>query len=104
MRKSRFYFHFAISTFFCFVLTGLALGQAQPAVMHGYQRAPQPIPEILDAHPTPLVLASPKSDRLLVVERLANPHIADLAQPMLRLAGKRIQPTTNGRHHPTRFK
>lgn len=103
MRKAHFSLRLALSPFFFFVLTGLALGQAQPAVMHGYQRAPQPIPEILDSHPTPLVLASPKSDRLLVVERLANPPIADLAQPMLRLAGIRINPTTNGRHHPTRF-
>jgi dipeptidyl aminopeptidase/acylaminoacyl peptidase len=103
MCKSHFSFRLAISTLFCLVVTGLALGQAQPAVMHGYQRAPKPIPDVLDARPTPLILASPKSDRLLVVDRLANPPIADLAQPMLRLAGIRINPATNGRHHPPRF-
>jgi dipeptidyl aminopeptidase/acylaminoacyl peptidase len=103
MRKSHFCFRFAISTFFCLVLTALALGQTQPAVMHGYQRAPKPIPDILDAPPTPLVLSNPKSDRLLVMDRLANPPIADLAQPMLRLAGIRINPATNGRHHPPRL-
>jgi dipeptidyl aminopeptidase/acylaminoacyl peptidase len=37
------------------------------------------------------------------MDRLANPPIADLAQPMLRLAGLRINPATNGRHHPPRF-
>jgi len=64
----------------------LAQPQSQPA-MHGYQRAPKPIPELLDAPPTPLVVASPNADRLLVVDRLANPPVADLAQPMLRIAG-----------------
>ena len=80
----------------------LALAQAQ-AVAHGYQRPPSPIPQLLDAPPTPLVLASPKADYLLVADRLANPPIADLAQPMLRLAGIRINPITNGRHHPPRL-
>lgn len=79
------------------------VGQAQPAVLHGYQQAPQPIHDILNAPPTPLVLVSPKSDRLLVADRLQYPPIADLAQPMLRLAGLRINPATNGRHHPPRI-
>jgi len=83
--------------------TQLALAQAQPAVAHGYQRPPSPIPQLLDAAPTPLVVASPKADYLLVADRVANPPVADLAQPMLRLAGIRINPITNGRHHPPRL-
>src|SRR5436305_923267 len=81
----------------------LALAQAEQTVMRGYQRPPKPIPEILDARPTPLVLPSPKSDYLLVADRLGNPPLSDLSQPMLRLAGIRINPTTNGRHHPPRL-
>ncbi len=76
---------------------------AEHAVLHGYQKAPQPISDILSAAPTPLVLVSPKANHLLVVDRLANPPVADLAQPMLRLAGLRINPATNGRHHPPRI-
>jgi dipeptidyl aminopeptidase/acylaminoacyl peptidase len=90
----------------CVSIAGLsttAWAQAAPAVQHGYQKAPAPISDILSAPPTPLVLVSPKSDRLLVVDRLANPPVADLAQPMLRLAGLRINPATNGRHHPPRL-
>src|SRR5215471_3888049 len=68
-----------------------------------YQRAPKPIPEILDAPPTPFVFTSPKADYLLVADRLANPQIADLAQAMLRLAGIRINPAINGRHHVPRL-
>ena len=77
------------------------LTQAQ--AVQGYQRAPKPIPEILDARPTPVVLVSPKSDYLLVADRLGNPPLSDLAQPMLRLAGIRINPAINGRHHPPRL-
>ncbi len=81
----------------------VVVAQNQPAVLHGYQQAPQPIHDILSAAPTPLVLVSPKSDYLLVADRLQYPPIADLAQPMLRLAGLRINPATNGRHHPPRI-
>src|SRR5215831_17926799 len=84
-------------------LSAAAWAQAQPAVLKGYQKAPAPISDILSAPPTPFVLVSPKADRLLVVDRLANPPVADLAQPMLRLAGLRINPATNGRHHPPRL-
>jgi dipeptidyl aminopeptidase/acylaminoacyl peptidase len=90
----------------------LSLGQAANAqqaqqeeqpVLHGYQKAPQPISDILTARPTPLVQLSPDRKWLLAADRLANPPVADLAQPMLRIAGLRINPATNGRHHPPRF-
>jgi dipeptidyl aminopeptidase/acylaminoacyl peptidase len=77
--------------------------QAEHAVLSGYQKAPQPISDILNAPPTPLVQVSPNGKWLLVADRLAYPPISDLAQPMLRLAGLRINPATNGRHHPPRF-
>ena len=77
--------------------------QEEQPVLHGYQKAPSPISEILSARPTPLVQVSPNGKWLLAADRLANPPIADLAQPMLRLAGLRINPATNGRHHPPRF-
>src|ERR1051325_3397771 len=77
-------------------------GQEVQPVLHGYQKAPQPISDLLNARPTPLVQLSPDGKWLLSVDRLANPFVADLAQPMLRIAGLRINPATNGRHHPPR--
>ncbi len=94
MRKFVFFFAFLL-------LISPAFGQT-PAV-HGYQKAPKPIPEILNAAPTPLALPDPNSEYLLVIDRLANPPVADLAQPMLRLAGLRINPAINGRHHLPRL-
>jgi dipeptidyl aminopeptidase/acylaminoacyl peptidase len=81
----------------------LAQAQQKDAALHGYQKAPQPIHELLNAPPTPLVQVSPDGQWLLAADRLANPPISDLAQPMLRIAGLRINPSTNGRHHPPRF-
>jgi len=77
--------------------------QADQPVLHGYQKAPQPISDILSARPTPLVQLSPNGKWLLTIDRLGNPPISDLAQPMVRLAGLRINPSTNGRHHPPRL-
>src|SRR5262249_44725130 len=85
------------------IFSSFASSQVEPAALSGYHQAPQPIHDILSAAPTPLVLVSPTSDRLLVADRLQYPPIADLAQPMLRLAGLRINPITNGRHHPARI-
>lgn len=95
MKKLRLY----ILAIFTILFAQLAQAQSP----QGYHKAPKPIPEILDARPTPLVVVSPKSDYLLIADRLGNPPLADLAQPMLRLAGIRINPATNGRHHPPRL-
>src|SRR5260370_3523503 len=72
------------------------------AAFRGYQQAPQPIHDLLNTPPTPLVIVSPKADRLLVADRLANPPITVLAQPMLRIAGQPFNPATNVRHHAHR--
>src|SRR5258707_732863 len=77
--------------------------QEEQPVMHGYQKAPQPISDILNARPTPLVQVTPNVKGLIAAYPFLSPPVSDLAQPMLRLAGLRINPATNGRHHPPRF-
>jgi hypothetical protein len=44
------------------------------------------------------VEVSPARDVLLLLERRSMPPLEELAQPMLRLAGERINPRTNGQH------
>ncbi|MFP5379456.1 MAG: prolyl oligopeptidase family serine peptidase, partial [Vicinamibacteria bacterium] len=65
---------------------------------------PQPIVDILDAAPPPLVFVSPARDAVALAERASMPPIAELAQPMLRLAGLRIHPGTNGPHRAQYFR
>lgn len=64
----------------------------------GYQKPPQAILDVLNAPPTPSAIVSPARDYLLMLDFLRYPPISELAQPMLRLAGVRINPNTNGQH------
>jgi dipeptidyl aminopeptidase/acylaminoacyl peptidase len=75
-----------------------ALGQ-QPV----YQKPPRAVLDVLNAPATPNVSLSPARDRMLLIEGTRYPSIAELAEPMLRLAGLRINPATNGPHRPGRI-
>ncbi|HXG94012.1 MAG TPA: prolyl oligopeptidase family serine peptidase [Blastocatellia bacterium] len=68
--------------------------QAQTATQ--YQQPSADIVQMLDAAPLPQMQTSPDGRWLLLMERPAMPTIAEIAQPMLRLAGTRISPRTNG--------
>jgi dipeptidyl aminopeptidase/acylaminoacyl peptidase len=68
-----------------------------------YRLPPQEIVDILDAPPLPAVRLDPNRQYMLLVERQTLPPIADLAAPMLRLAGSRINPLTNAPHGPRSF-
>jgi dipeptidyl aminopeptidase/acylaminoacyl peptidase len=75
----------------------VAAEQQQPTVAT-YQVPPQAIVDILDAPPPPTTDLSPTNDTLAVIERASMPPLSELAQPVLRLAGRRINPKTNGPH------
>jgi len=68
-----------------------------------YQKPPKAILDVLNAPSTPTVSFSPTRDRMLLIQSERYPTIADLAEPMLRLAGLRINPTTNGPHRAPRI-
>ncbi len=67
-----------------------AAGQSAPS--GGYATPPQVIVDILDAPPTPTALVSPERDVLALLATRVMPGIAELALPMHRLAGYRINP------------
>jgi len=73
------------------VLAGTVAGQ-------GYRKPPQAVLDVLNSPVTPSVSISPARDRMLLATGVRYPPISDLAQPMLRLAGYRINPNTNGPH------
>ena len=82
-----------LTTCFVFVLLVAASAFAQ-----GYKKPPKEVLDILDAPVTPLANISPSRDVMLLATGLRYPPIADLAEPMLRLGGLRINPRTNGPH------
>jgi len=75
-----------------FITAPRAQAQTEPK----YLTPPKVIVDILDANPIPQTIVSPTRQQIAIVERKSMPIIADLAQPMLRLAGVRINPSTNG--------
>ena len=79
---------------FALGLPGNAAAQAK------YQLPPKAIVDILDAAPLPSVALSPSRQQIALLERVSMPAIADLSQPMLRLAGARINPKKNGPQRP----
>jgi dipeptidyl aminopeptidase/acylaminoacyl peptidase len=59
------------------------------------------IVDMIDAAPTPGVVVAPDRKTLALLERRSLPTVADLAQPIHRIAGQRINPKTNGRQQRT---
>ena len=64
----------------------------------GYKKPPKEVLDILNAAVTPGASVSPTRDNMLLTTALRYPPLADLAQPMLRLAGRRINPAANAPH------
>ncbi len=84
----------------------LAFLSSLPLPLHaqqGYKKPPQQVLDVLSAPVTPTVLVSPTRELMLLATALRYPPIADLSQPMLRLAGGRIDPRTNGPHRFSYF-
>ena len=69
---------------------------AAPPALAVYQQPPAPIADILDARPTPASMLSPDRRTLVLMDRSNLPSIKALSEPMLRLAGRRINPRNNG--------
>ncbi len=82
---------------FVLVAVGL-LGLAVSFADEAYHKPPQEILKVLNAPTTPEAVVNPAGTEVLFIERILYPPVADLAQPMLRLAGVRINPKNNGPH------
>jgi len=76
----------------------VALGVVNVNAQQGYKKPPKEVLDILNAPVTPGASISPTRDNLLLSTALRYPPLADLAQPMLRLAGRRINPASNSPH------
>ncbi len=63
-----------------------------------YQKPPKAVLDVLNAPLTPTISISPQRDYAIFMQPVRYPPIAEVAQPMLRLAGIRIDTNTNGMH------
>jgi dipeptidyl aminopeptidase/acylaminoacyl peptidase len=80
-------------------LCSIAVVQGQES----YQRPPAEILKVLDAPLPPGFSLAPDGQHALLAGMRRYPTVKDLARPMLRLAGMRIDPRTGGPHHPPRL-
>ena len=80
----------------CLIAFLLATTAAAQTPGTGYHRAPDAIAKALETPPTPGVAVSPDHRTLAILSRENLPTIANLSKPILRLAGYRIDPSTNG--------
>ncbi len=63
-----------------------------------YHQPPTTVTQALNATPTPAISVSPQRDYAILMQQVRYPAIAEVAQPMLRLAGIRIDTNTNSMH------
>lgn len=63
-----------------------------------WRRPPPEVQRVLDAPELPALSLSPAHDRMLLVTSDPMLRMADLARPMLRLGGVRVDPATNAPH------
>ncbi|HET7232419.1 MAG TPA: prolyl oligopeptidase family serine peptidase [Longimicrobium sp.] len=62
----------------------------------GWLVPPAPIPQIVDAPPTPTLMVAPGERTVALLGRASLPPVRELAEPWLSLAGYRVNPRTNG--------
>jgi dipeptidyl aminopeptidase/acylaminoacyl peptidase len=68
-----------------------------------YEKPPQEVLDVLNAPLPPTPFLSPKRDLLALAQPMVYPAISDLAEPMLRLAGVRVNPRTNAERSYIRY-
>jgi dipeptidyl aminopeptidase/acylaminoacyl peptidase len=85
------------------IITASAMQFAQTTDTTRYQLPPKEIVAAFDAPPLPQAILSPSKQVMALVWRRPYPTIAELAQPMLRLAGARINPKNNGPQRATQI-
>jgi dipeptidyl aminopeptidase/acylaminoacyl peptidase len=77
-------------------ILALLMLAATVSAQTAYQKPPQVVADVLDAPAFPAVSVSPSRDFIALVTSARYPSIAEVSEPMLRLAGVRINPKTNG--------
>src|SRR5215467_3419157 len=86
----------AKKTLFLLIPAALALLAGEP-----YRKPQKEILDVLNAPVTPTLTLNPARTHAMQGQPVRYPPIAELAEPMLRLAGLRINPKTNGLHNVT---
>jgi dipeptidyl aminopeptidase/acylaminoacyl peptidase len=85
------------------IISVLLISLAPLSAEESYKKPPKEILDVLNAPATPGVSLSPSRDYVLLTRSDRYPPISELAQPMLKLAGLRINPRSNSPHRAQSF-
>lgn len=96
-RKNRIAPIFLVGGIVLALCAGAAPGQQK------YEKPPKEILDVLNAPLPPTPFLSPARDMVALAQMVIYPAISDLAEPMLRLAGVRINPRTNAERGYIRY-
>ncbi|MEZ4651759.1 MAG: prolyl oligopeptidase family serine peptidase [Candidatus Eisenbacteria bacterium] len=80
------------------ILMSAGTARSEDAAPTGWQSPPEDILEVLHAPQLPWVWNSPSGEHLLLADPITYPPLAELAGPMFKLAGIRVNPAVNGNH------
>jgi dipeptidyl aminopeptidase/acylaminoacyl peptidase len=86
--------NFAFAAVLLITASAVCFGQTTEAPR--YQMPPKEVVAAFDAPPLPQAILSPSKQVMALTWRKAYPTIAELSQPILRLAGARVNPRNNG--------
>ncbi|NEQ42718.1 MAG: S9 family peptidase [Leptolyngbya sp. SIOISBB] len=78
--------------------TSIGATEAPPQTASQWQSPPKEVLEVLHAQQFPQVWTAPNGEHLLLADRILYPALAELAAPMHKLAGIRVNPVTNSQH------
>jgi dipeptidyl aminopeptidase/acylaminoacyl peptidase len=93
----RIAFLMPLATTFAVTIAGPVAASAADS-QGGYRQAPAEIHAVLDAVPAPSMRPSPTAKHVIFARTSLYPPVAELAAPMLKLAGVRVDPANNARH------
>jgi dipeptidyl aminopeptidase/acylaminoacyl peptidase len=99
-RKSVSRIRVAAIAVLCVTLGAALLGAPAEAQ---YQKPPANIEKVLNAPAVPTGSISPTGEYVVLYRSTGAPTIAEMSEPMLRLAGLRINPLTSATHTPPAF-
>lgn len=86
----------ALAAFLMTASAWAAVDGGRPAT--GWQSPPEDVLKVLHAPQLPRAWTAPTGDYLLLADPVLYPPLAELAGPMHKLAGMRVNPATNGYH------
>ena len=82
------------------VAIAIATAATPLAAQSDYDAPPAAIADIVTRAPSPAVSISPDGTTMLLMEREALPPVSEIAKPMERLAGLRLDVSINDNHNP----